>query len=454
MKVKMLLIAAALLACASLSFAQNYDCVIDTWVPLTGTCLNGGPDTLATPLPDGTIVKIYQILAGTTPGAHDPQPAVGTTAGMMVYNEFPIDGAAILGMPGCFSVPFQSIASPVPGQNLFYLRIVTPTDSLISGTFSGGQQIEPDLTYTWRCFPLVVPCVPTRTVHFTPTAPHGDQNPVQYQCIDLCPGSVCVVTVGPLLQSDRIPHIFVAEGCVPPGCDRVCDPAHNIVLGEGHMTGDAGQMEWTLNIALDGVIGTRGCACVRFDFIEPVNISAFDVVPYDASANIAWTTASENGMDHFEIVRDGEVVKTLAATNTASAHNYTYTDANLTNGRTYKYELYSVSVNNARELQKTASVSPNADAALVTEYALHQNYPNPFNPNTKIAFDLVSNNVVTLTIYNATGQEVATVLNGAQYTSGRHSVNFDAANLPSGLYFYTVKIGSEFSATKKMLLLK
>jgi flagellar hook assembly protein FlgD len=159
-------------------------------------------------------------------------------------------------------------------------------------------------------------------------------------------------------------------------------------------------------------------------------------------------------MDHFEIVRDGEVVKTLAATNTASAHNYTYTDANLTNGRTYKYELYSVSVNNARELQKTASVSPNADAALVTEYALHQNYPNPFNPNTKIAFDLVSNNVVTLTIYNATGQEVATVLNGAQYTSGRHSVNFDAANLPSGLYFYTVKIGSEFSATKKMLLLK
>jgi hypothetical protein len=85
-------------------------------------------------------------------------------------------------------------------------------------------------------------------------------------------------------------------------------------------------------------------------------------------------------------------------------------------------------------------------------FSLEQNYPNPFNPSTKIKFSLSEAGLTNIAIYNLLGQKVATVLN-EELVAGRHTVDFNASNLSSGVYFYKIESGKNI-ATKKMMLLK
>ncbi|RMF55325.1 MAG: T9SS C-terminal target domain-containing protein [Calditrichaeota bacterium] len=87
------------------------------------------------------------------------------------------------------------------------------------------------------------------------------------------------------------------------------------------------------------------------------------------------------------------------------------------------------------------------------EFALYQNYPNPFNPTTTISFSLPISSRVTLKIYDLTGQEVATLLENQQLTPGTHEINFEAEQLPSGVYLYRLWT-TQYSAAKKMVLIK
>jgi hypothetical protein len=85
-------------------------------------------------------------------------------------------------------------------------------------------------------------------------------------------------------------------------------------------------------------------------------------------------------------------------------------------------------------------------------YKLYQNYPNPFNPSTTINFSLPVDGNVVLKVYNILGKEVATLMNGFERAGGKE-VTFNASNLPSGMYIYTIKAGN-FTSSKKMMLLK
>jgi hypothetical protein len=98
------------------------------------------------------------------------------------------------------------------------------------------------------------------------------------------------------------------------------------------------------------------------------------------------------------------------------------------------------------------------DPVLITENKLFPNYPNPFNPTTTINFSVKKNSNVKLQIFNITGQLITTLVD-QKYSSGSHSVVWDAKNehgelQPSGIYFYRLKIGDKFVQTKRMLLLK
>ena len=83
---------------------------------------------------------------------------------------------------------------------------------------------------------------------------------------------------------------------------------------------------------------------------------------------------------------------------------------------------------------------------------MKQNYPNPFNPMTTIDYTLAKSGFVSLKVYDILGQEVVTLVNGVE-KAGDHNVNLNAANLPSGTYFYTLRSG-DFTATKSLVLVK
>jgi hypothetical protein len=107
----------------------------------------------------------------------------------------------------------------------------------------------------------------------------------------------------------------------------------------------------------------------------------------------------------------------------------------------------------------TAITNP-AEAPTPNTFGLFQNYPNPFNPRTVIRFALEEPTWTSLKVFNVTGQEVATLLEGHQ-SAGVHEVKFDASRLASGVYFYRLQAqqtdanrGRPFVATKKLLLLR
>ena len=86
------------------------------------------------------------------------------------------------------------------------------------------------------------------------------------------------------------------------------------------------------------------------------------------------------------------------------------------------------------------------------KFELSQNYPNPFNPSTNIEFSIPEQGFVSLKIYDASGKEVATIVNEVK-SPGYYSVIFNAAGLSSGIYFYRVTAGNNV-ATGKMNLVK
>ena len=87
-----------------------------------------------------------------------------------------------------------------------------------------------------------------------------------------------------------------------------------------------------------------------------------------------------------------------------------------------------------------------------TSYNLSQNYPNPFNPSTQITYDVLDPVNIVIEIYNLKGQKIHTLVNSF-HSKGRYTVNYDAAGLSAGVYFY--KITSKyFTDTKKMVLVK
>ena len=85
-------------------------------------------------------------------------------------------------------------------------------------------------------------------------------------------------------------------------------------------------------------------------------------------------------------------------------------------------------------------------------FKLEQNYPNPFNPSTKIKYSVAQTSQVQIKIFDVLGSEIETLVN-EEKTVGIYELNWNAVNIPSGVYFYLLNAG-EFTAVKKMILLK
>lgn len=88
----------------------------------------------------------------------------------------------------------------------------------------------------------------------------------------------------------------------------------------------------------------------------------------------------------------------------------------------------------------------------INNFSLMQNYPNPFNPTTKIEFSISKAGLFSLKVYDILGQEINTLVE-KHFESGKYSVNFNAGELTSGIYFYKL-VGENTNITKKMLLMR
>lgn len=210
------------------------------------------------------------------------------------------------------------------------------------------------------------------------------------------------------------------------------------------------------------------CACGDFDFdflgeVEDyyivdaqldVELADFDVEAGSNGIVLNWSTASETNNDRFEIERDGAIVGTVDSRgNTTTGNNYSWTDNNVQGGVVYDYALVQVDIDGNRHVlaNRTAS-SPLSSPVVINEYALQQNYPNPFNPVTNITFDIADKGSVSLKVFDVMGHEVANLVSG-ELAQGRHTVAWDARNLPAGMYLCRLEAGS-FTATRKMMLIK
>jgi photosystem II stability/assembly factor-like uncharacterized protein len=189
----------------------------------------------------------------------------------------------------------------------------------------------------------------------------------------------------------------------------------------------------------------------------PVELTSFTAKPDKDNLLLEWQTSTEINNKGFEIQRSDissnysnwNVIGFVEGSgSTTKESNYSYLDKNLKQGK-YVYKLIQIDFDGTRAQLHRVNVAINYQPV---KYELDQNYPNPFNPATLINYQIPENGFVTLKVFNTVGKEVATLVNERQ-TNGSYSINFNASNLPSGLYIYQLRINN-FVSSKKMLLIK
>ncbi len=214
------------------------------------------------------------------------------------------------------------------------------------------------------------------------------------------------------------------------------------------------------NIVVDNIV---------HDGALPVELTSFTAVKLDNAVQLLWETATEVNNYGFEVQRktdcgedcnsDWEVLGVVPGHgNSNSPKQYEYIDENIPSDNLL-YRLKQIDTDGTFEYYNE-TVNVNADNItgvesdnLPGEFSLSQNYPNPFNPVTQIRFSVAEKSKVILSVYNTLGEQVAELIN-AEYSPGTYGIEFNAENLPSGLYIYKLQAGDKYNAVGKMVLVK
>lgn len=185
----------------------------------------------------------------------------------------------------------------------------------------------------------------------------------------------------------------------------------------------------------------------------PVELTSFTSVVVNSDVTLNWTTSSEVNNSRFDIERSsGSVwskVGTVAGNGTTSElKSYSFTDRGLSSG-SYNYRLKQVDFNGNHEY---FNLSNEVIIGVPSAFELSQNFPNPFNPSTTIKYQISQPGKVMLSVYDMSGKEVASLVNEFK-EAGYYSVSFNASDLSSGVYLYTLTSGNS-QITKKLSLVK
>jgi hypothetical protein len=193
----------------------------------------------------------------------------------------------------------------------------------------------------------------------------------------------------------------------------------------------------------------------------PVNFTSFTSNVTGRDVKLNWTTASENNNAGFEIqrteinIQNSGWVKTGYVNGSGTKNtptNYTFTDARLNSGK-YNYRLKQIDYNGNFAFENLANV---IEIGIPSKFNISQNYPNPFNPVTKIDYELPFDSKVNIRIYDISGREIQKLVN-EQKPAGFYTVNLNAENLASGMYFYRIEANGNnqnYTKTMKAMLIK
>jgi Peptidase family M28/Secretion system C-terminal sorting domain len=190
--------------------------------------------------------------------------------------------------------------------------------------------------------------------------------------------------------------------------------------------------------------------------IVPVELLAFNASVNGSEVQLIWSTASELNNMGFEIERSIDNPDNFATVgfvdgkgNSTEINYYSFIDnPQLSGVNQLYYRLKQVDFDGTFSYSDVINVSYDVPV----EFVLSQNYPNPFNPSTRINYFVPQESFVSVKVYDFLGREVMTLVNETR-TVGNYEMVFDASNMPSGTYFYTL-ISGDYSTTKKMILIK
>lgn len=210
----------------------------------------------------------------------------------------------------------------------------------------------------------------------------------------------------------------------------------------------------------DNVYGYgRAHALNAFDTYAPLPIqlaSFIASVVRDNDVQVGWKTVSETNNYGFEVYRkrneNGEWKKlgfVEGHATTLAPQSYSYVDKSVGFGK-YLYQIKQIDLDGKSEVFPEMAVTVGVDPG---KFVQAQNYPNPFNPSTAIEFLVPQSGYASVKVYNLLGQEVATAFAGNAEAGKINTARFDAINLPSGIYFYTLRSGGHFD-TKRMVLMR
>lgn len=207
------------------------------------------------------------------------------------------------------------------------------------------------------------------------------------------------------------------------------------------------------------VSGENAIILNSIDQVLPVELSGFTSSVSGRNIMLSWSTLSETNNKGFAVERSlsganaWNNIGFVEGKGTSNIQqSYSFTDANLYSGA-FAYRLKQMD-NNGNFVYKYLSNEVIIGKPLT--YELNQNYPNPFNPSTKINFQIASDSKVTLKIFDITGKEIRTLVDGFR-KSDYYTVDFNASALPSGIYFARLAVQNEsapFIKSIKLVLSK
>ena len=202
-----------------------------------------------------------------------------------------------------------------------------------------------------------------------------------------------------------------------------------------------------------------GLCDLSYDFPMPVELTSFNSTINGNNVNLIWQTASETNNSGFAIERavinNGtssewlNIGSVAGKGNSSTITDYSYTDRGLNTG-SYNYRLKQIDVNGNFEYY---DLENEVVIGMPGKFELSQNYPNPFNPDTRIEFQLPKDGNMNLSVYDINGKLVTTIYNGFR-SSGFYTVNFNASNLASGVYYYKIVLDNIPGKVMKMIVLK